>query len=158
MRSSFAENIIALRLNRYGWAYISQFSVLTHTCTLHIDSSLCLWRRHAGIISLYLHLRYFHLLQRTLKPTYKYFHLVLSTSQPLFCRITLQRLNFQLPIIICYNINYVWLYVNVNSEYSEFTIWISQTVYCYFWAYPSFYFLVFFLFLHFLVVGFRAVD
>ena len=41
---------------------------------------------------------------------------------------------------------------------SSFTIWISQTVYCYFWAYPSFYFLVFFCFYTFLVVGFLAVD
>jgi len=41
---------------------------------------------------------------------------------------------------------------------SGFTIWISQTVYCYFWAYPSFYFLVFFLFLHFFSCRFRAVD
>ena len=41
---------------------------------------------------------------------------------------------------------------------SGFTIWISQTVHCYFWAYPSFYFLVFFLFLHFFSCRFRAVD
>ena len=34
-----------------------------------------------------------------------------------------------------------------------FTIWIPQTVYCYFWAYPSFYFLVFFCFYIFSVVG-----
>ena len=33
-------------------------------------------------------------------------------------------------------------------SHSGFTIWISQTVYCYFWAYASFYFLVFLL-LHF---------
>ena len=40
---------------------------------------------------------------------------------------------------------------------SGFTIWISRTVYCYFWAYPSFYFLVF-LFLHIFSCRFRAVD
>ena len=34
---------------------------------------------------------------------------------------------------------------------------ISQTVYCYFWAYPSFYFLVF-LFLHIFSCRFHAVD
>jgi len=34
-----------------------------------------------------------------------------------------------------------------------FTIWITQTVYCYFWAYPSFLLFIFILFLHFLVVG-----
>jgi len=41
---------------------------------------------------------------------------------------------------------------------SGFTIWISQTVYCYFSAYPSFYFLLFFLFLHIFSCRFRAVD
>ena len=40
---------------------------------------------------------------------------------------------------------------------SGFTIWISHTVYCYLWAYPSFYFLVF-LFLHIFSCRFRAVD
>ena len=40
---------------------------------------------------------------------------------------------------------------------SGFTIWISHTVYCYFWAYPSFYFLVY-LFLHIFSCRFRAVD
>ena len=40
---------------------------------------------------------------------------------------------------------------------SGFTIWISHTVYCYIWAYPSFYFLVF-LFLHIFSCRFRAVD
>ena len=40
---------------------------------------------------------------------------------------------------------------------SGFTMWISQTVYCYFLAYPSFYFLVF-LFLHIFSCRFRAVD
>jgi len=39
------------------------------------------------------------------------------------------------------------------SSPSGFTIWISQTVYCYFWAYTYFYFLVFFCFYTFLVVG-----
>ena len=37
--------------------------------------------------------------------------------------------------------------------FSGFTIWIFQTVYCYFWAYPSLYFSVFFCFYTFLVVG-----
>ena len=40
---------------------------------------------------------------------------------------------------------------------SGFTIWISHTVYCYLWAYPSFYFLLF-LFLHIFSCRFRAVD
>jgi len=41
---------------------------------------------------------------------------------------------------------------SLSFSSSGFTTWISQTVYCYFWAYSVFYFLVF-LFLNFLVVG-----
>ena len=47
---------------------------------------------------------------------------------------------------------------NPNFSPSRFTIWISQTVYWYFWAYPSFLLFSFFLSLDFFSCRFRAVD
>jgi len=63
---------------------------------------------------------------------------------------------------LCHSLFHSWLKTSFSANPSHrslsfsssgFTTWIPQTVYCYFWAYSVVYFLVFFLFLHFLIAG-----